>query len=191
MSLVGTCVYFTILIIIPFVVTMYLFEVQIGSLADNLNAYANFMTFFGIVGVIDFLTMGYLRRFKVIAFIYWPIYRFFSFLTLSKYYRHIYYAIVTNLNRWWLFLFFFLFTFFSLLGTGSLQFGNSVSSFSRIEIWSSQDGNQAFEGHYQDKSSTAPSAQVQIPSDIIRDDVLRVFIPSRINRQDSLTQIIH
>ena len=190
MSLVGTYIFATVLIIIPMLVILFSVDSFDESLANSLNAYGNWVMTFGFIGVIDFITLGYFRRFKLIAWIYWPIYRLFSYLTLSKFYRPTYYAIATNLNRWALFGFFLLFVMISIIAISTIQFSGPRESFSQIEIWSDEQGEEAFEGYYQDKENATASVRLQIPSDVIRDDVLRVFIPTGIGQQDSLKKFV-
>ncbi|MEM6831008.1 MAG: hypothetical protein AAF551_10885 [Bacteroidota bacterium] len=193
MSIVGVYIYAIVLVGIPFIViSLNIDSKDVNqALANVLNNYSSAVLVFGLVGVIDFVTMGYFRRFRAIAFIYWPVYRLFSYLTLARFYRPTYFAMVTNLNRWWLFFFLLVFSFISIIWVQSVQFSGPRASFSMIEIWSDKEGNQVFEGNYQDKKSKRPSVEVQIPSEIIRDDVLRVFIPLRVGRQDSLKKFMN
>ena len=190
MSLMGTYLFATVLIVLPMVIVALSvsvgFMVPSESLANTMNMYAQSVLLFGCLGVVDFLTMGYFRRFELFAKIYWPFYRLFCYLSLARYYRPTYFTLVTNLNRWGLFSFLLLFAFVSILSISSIQQGTPEEYFSRIEIWSDHHGTSAFEGYYQDKPSKIPSTQAQIPSDIIRGDVLRVFIPASISLQDSL-----
>ncbi|MCB0594778.1 MAG: hypothetical protein H6557_13880 [Lewinellaceae bacterium] len=45
---------------------------------------------------IDFVTLGYFKRIRWLAVVYYPIYRFFSFVTLARLYRPIYYNLIDN-----------------------------------------------------------------------------------------------
>ncbi|UII20711.1 hypothetical protein [Fulvivirga ligni] len=192
MSLVGTYLYATVVVVIPMAVIIASLDsahLTAGSI-NLLNRYGNWAMILGFVGVADFITMGYFRRFKFIAKIYWPFYVLFNFLTLANYYRPTYFAIVTNLKKRWLFLFLLSFAFISFVGIASIRDTTPDQYFSRLNIWNSMDGNLALEGFYQDRP-TKPSERIQIPSDIIKDDVLRVFIPSTINKEDSLKKFIN
>ncbi len=60
------------------------------------------LLFLGFIYAIDFLTMGFIKRQKKIAKLYYPIYWLFSILTLSFLYRSAYYTLVTNIKRKWL-----------------------------------------------------------------------------------------
>lgn len=50
----------------------------------------------GFIYFLDFITLGWIKRKKGIAGVYYPIYRFFSFITLSFIYRPIYYNLLDN-----------------------------------------------------------------------------------------------
>jgi hypothetical protein len=50
----------------------------------------------GLTYLIDFVTLGYLKRIKRLERIYYPIYRFYSFITLASFYRPIYYNLIDN-----------------------------------------------------------------------------------------------
>ncbi|MGB0929200.1 MAG: hypothetical protein ACPGVB_00395 [Chitinophagales bacterium] len=50
----------------------------------------------GLFYFFDFLTLGWLKRKKWMAILYFPIYRFFSLITFSWLYRPIYYNMIDN-----------------------------------------------------------------------------------------------
>jgi hypothetical protein len=50
----------------------------------------------GLLFLIDFVTLGWLKRKNWAAKVYYPIYRFFSFITLAFIYRPIYYNLIDN-----------------------------------------------------------------------------------------------
>ncbi|HFA51951.1 MAG TPA: hypothetical protein ENJ95_23285 [Bacteroidetes bacterium] len=55
----------------------------------------------GVLYFLDFLTLGFLKRIKWFSYIYMPIYRFMSFITVSPLYRPIYYNLIDNkFGRW-------------------------------------------------------------------------------------------
>ncbi|MCB9352189.1 MAG: hypothetical protein H6573_32540 [Lewinellaceae bacterium] len=45
---------------------------------------------------IDFITLGYLKRIRWLAPVYYPIYRFFSLITFARLYRPLYYNLIDN-----------------------------------------------------------------------------------------------
>lgn len=52
--------------------------------------------FGGLIYFIDFITLGWIKKVKSISGMYYPIYRFFSVVTLSFVYRPLYYNLVDN-----------------------------------------------------------------------------------------------
>ena len=50
----------------------------------------------GFIYFLDFITLGWIKRIKGIGGVYYPIYRFFSFITLAFIYRPIYYNLLDN-----------------------------------------------------------------------------------------------
>ena len=50
----------------------------------------------GLVYLLDFITFGWFKRFKIWGKIYYPIYRFFGFITFANFYRPLYYNLVDN-----------------------------------------------------------------------------------------------
>ncbi|MCA0931811.1 hypothetical protein LCM02_05055 [Lutimonas saemankumensis] len=50
----------------------------------------------GVIYFFDFMTLGWFKRNKSIGKIYYPIYRFYNFVTLSFIYRPIYYNLIDN-----------------------------------------------------------------------------------------------
>ena len=50
----------------------------------------------GLIYFVDFLTLGWLKRRKWASKIYYPIYRFYSFITLASLYRPIYYNLIDH-----------------------------------------------------------------------------------------------
>jgi hypothetical protein len=50
----------------------------------------------GLVYLVDFLTLGYLKRKRWLSRFYYPIYRFFGFITLARLYRPLYYNFIDD-----------------------------------------------------------------------------------------------
>ena len=86
MCLLGAYIFFMVTVITPMLVIVY----RVDNLANDralqlaVHTYAYGFLIFSGIGLVDFLSMGYLRRFPFFAKIFWPIYRVFSFLTLSR-----------------------------------------------------------------------------------------------------------
>lgn len=52
--------------------------------------------FSALIYFIDFLSMGWLKKFKWLSLFYYPIYRIFGWITFANFYRPIYYNLVDN-----------------------------------------------------------------------------------------------
>ena len=50
----------------------------------------------GLIYFIDFLTMGWLKKYKWFGKFYYPLYRFFSWITFASFYHPIYYNLADN-----------------------------------------------------------------------------------------------
>ena len=101
---------FTFLIIF-ILISMGLFVIGIMFLAFTIDAVEEnfhngflaiviplllFYLFGGLIYFIDFITLGWVKKRKRIAKLYYPIYRFFSVVTLSFIYRPLYYNLIDN-----------------------------------------------------------------------------------------------
>lgn len=194
MALVSVYTYIFILFFGPLMIVFIVGDSLLLNDVFNklVGVYAVIVSLIGVVGLIDFLTVGYFRRSKIFSKLYWPFYLIFSYTTLGKFYRPIYYAITTNVNRRLVIMFFILFVIINWNVVGALQIGSSADKkFSRIDVWSNENGVVADERFYQDSNSDHPSTQVQISSDVIKDDVLKVFLPANIGLQDSMKSFIN
>ena len=188
MSLLGGYLYFLIMLILPFLFTWIVFDMDFEGIGFQVFQVWVFLVLgVGIFGLIDFVSLGYFRKFKWVAKLYWPLHRFISTLTLSRFYRPIYYGMVTHVNKWALFFLLILFTFISIVGAGNMTDGIYVGdNFSRISFWDSSQGYSAFSGYYDDQNEDYPSVRAHIPSDIINGDVLRLFVVANIRYEDNI-----
>lgn len=190
MSLIGGYLFFLVLIIAPFTIIYISFDVSFsGSFFDAFQVYVMVVLGFAIVALIDFITLGYLRRFSWFAKVYWPLHRFVSFLTLSRFYRPIYYGVVTNFNKWVFFIFLLVFTVVSISGAGSITDTTYAGDpYSRLELWENTRGYMAYSGYYDDQNQDLPSIRASIPSDIVTGDVLRLFVVANITVEDDMME---
>ena len=192
MSLIGGYLYFLVMLVVPFMIGLLAFDMGFsGPAFDAFQVWVFVILVLGIIGLIDFLSLGYFRRFKVVAKIYWPLHRLISTLTLSRFYRPIYYGMVTNFNKWVFFIFLVVFTFISIFGAGSIS--NTTypgDSFSRLSFVSSARYYSSFTGHYDDQNEDHPSVRAHIPSDVINENVLRLFVVAQIRYEDKMEEFM-
>lgn len=84
-----------------YVLNVFIFDSIPGRLGENDNHWlrqALNLTFFlaGVVYFVDFLTLGWLKRRKWFAFVFYPFYRFMGWITLAFLYRPIYYNLIDH-----------------------------------------------------------------------------------------------
>lgn len=188
MCIVGGYLYLLAFIMLPFILNYYLLDGASNPLIDDFfGYYALVAVVIGLIGLIDFLTLGIFKKIKFIEKVYWPIYRVISFVTLSRFYRHIYYNIISNYSKWKISMFLFVFTIvsiFSIISSSDSTYpGDTYSS---IEIWSNSKGTGAFTGYYDDQNEDKYSVQAHIQSDIISGNTIRLFVVASANREDSM-----
>ena len=188
MMMIGGYFYLLITIIVPVVSMMYLFP----DILDNdlfgkvLAGIIISVLVIGFVGLIDFLTLGFFKRFKWLTKIYWPFYRFIGTITLARFYRPIYYILITNIKGWKiaLFLIFFVGTsLWSVTGENSKYPGEKYSS---ISLWSDSQTTGSYTGYYDDQVEDIRSVVASIQSDIIRGNTIRLFVVMQASLEDSV-----
>ncbi len=190
MSLIGGYLFFLILVIIPFTAAYLYFDMGFeGPVFEAFQIYVFTIVTIGLIGLLDFVTLGYFRRFKWVAKIFWPFHQVISALTLARFYRPIYYGLVTNFNKWVLFVFLLIFSFGSIFGAGSIV--NTTypgDNYSKITLWGIDRGYTAYSGYYDDQNEEVPSVQAHIQSDIVTGDVLKLFLVAHISREDEVLE---
>lgn len=137
-----------------------------------------FLTVLALLYILDFVTLGWLKRIPYFSKAYYPVYRLMSWLTLSPLYRRIYYGLVSNHSKWKAGLLIFIFIFISTFLAFSIRTDSNIADVLSLRL-DPKDDNSMYSGHYQNLMGDQPSNIVQIPSDVIRDDFLRVFLVHR------------
>ncbi|MEQ9404601.1 MAG: hypothetical protein RIM99_13500 [Cyclobacteriaceae bacterium] len=190
MSLIGGYLYFLILVIAPFTIAILYFEMGYsGPGFDAFQIWVMLVLTIGVLGLIDFVTLGYFRKFKWVAKLYWPLHRLVSSLTLSRFYRPVYYGMVTNFNKWAFFILLLAFAFISIAGAGTIA--NTLfpgDAYSRLTNWDNSQGYSSFSGYYDDQNAEKPSTRAHIPSDIINGNVLRLFVVANIRYEEMMEE---
>lgn len=190
MSLIGGYLFFLVLIIVPFTIAYIYFDLGFqGPFFEVFQYYVLFIVCIGFLALLDFVSLGYLRRFGWFAKLYWPLHQFISVLTLSRFYRPIYYGVVTNFNKWVFFLFLAAFTFISIAGAGNIANTNYPGDkISRLSVWGTTQGYTAYAGYYDDQNEDYPSWRAHIPSDVISGNVLKLFVVAQISYEERMLE---
>jgi len=169
MCVVGTVCYLMLIgIFIYFVINIY-------PPITQFVLFDLFLIIPGLVYMIDFILLGALKRIPVFSRVYYPVYVVMSVLTLSPFYRGIYYGLVSNNNRWRVILGLILFVIASVIATFYIREDHDILESYELSTLR-DDRYRLFYGHYADQYAEHPSARIHIPSDIIDTEVLRVFV---------------
>ena len=132
---------------------------------------------FGLLYLIDFLTVGWLKRFRWLSVVYYPFYRLFGWVTLARLYRPLYYNLLNRPRGRTVVLllvpYLAIAFFFSTLGISPNVYV--------ADAFLTEDQNSAFvmePSHYADESSAREGyTEIIIPSQVLRASPLRVRIP--------------
>ncbi|MGB3799046.1 MAG: hypothetical protein WA952_04480, partial [Lewinella sp.] len=135
------------------------------------------ISLFGIVYLIDFLTGGWLKRFRWFSYVYFPMYRLFGWITFARIYRPLYYNLLNRRGGRWLIVMLIPYLGLSLY---ALTLEVSPNKYVARE-YITEDRNSAFTldpDHYQDSNPNKPAiGEIVIPAQIIRASPLRVSLP--------------
>ena len=123
MSILGAYSYIVVALIIPVYLIVFVSGIGFNEFEKNpvfasvLTGYSMTILIVGMVYMLDFLSLGLLKKVRFIARFYYPIYRIISTLTFSHLYRNVYYVLISNFRPWKVVIFNVLFigsTFFCL-----------------------------------------------------------------------------
>ncbi|WP_299012285.1 hypothetical protein [uncultured Polaribacter sp.] len=136
--------------------------------------------FLALLIFIDFITQGYLKKVEWISFLYFPLYKVFSVLTLSFLYRALVYNFLDNkFGRRLLLVLFPVYLSAFYLSTVN----NVRSSFILVKSYSSK--NYSYKNNYLkslEKNQFIKNAAIQ--SKIVSEPYLNIFIPFRSKIED-------
>jgi len=187
MLMIGAYFYLFVTIILPVVSAFYFFGFDFDAYGVYLAIYIMTILTIGFLGFIDFITLGFLKRIKWLSKVYFPLYRFVGTLTLARFYRPVYYVLLTNFKKWKIAVFMISFVLISVRWVGGVADQRYPGEdLSQISLWSDSHNTSAFSGYYDDQIDEIKSIEAQIQSDIIRGNTLRLFIVSRAEREDSI-----
>ncbi len=136
----------------------------------------------GLLYFIDFLTLGFFKKKKRLSTFYFPIYRFYSLISLSFLYRPIYYNFIDN-KYGRRFAFFTIPYIISLIFMVSLYFETSDYL---PEYTSKKWMNHSYYDDQRKENKIVKQASIQ--SKIIKDDYLELFI--RVAQKDEVIKLI-
>lgn len=124
--------------------------------------------------LIDFIGLGLYRKNKYLAKIYYPIHRFFGWITLSRLYRSIYYIFGSNIKKGYLVLFFILFFVSTFFGQIRLQKRPDENILSFVKLYSKNPDFNFFSPYFADRNSEWQSIRLETPQPIVSGRFLEI-----------------
>lgn len=132
-----------------------------------------------IIPFIDFLTLGSLKKVKIISKIYYPYYKLISWMTLSFLYRDILYTLFSNVSKRKLTLFTLLF----IIPTAMLGYRNvagvvhAPTAFNDWYFFENTFNNSIGESRYENlRGSGDPIGSGTIQSDVINEQHIKLYL---------------
>jgi hypothetical protein len=184
MATIGVTLFLLIITLIA-VVPLKLNLISVATFELNVDLFFNTVILvFGGLYLLDFVTLGWLKRIKWFSVVYRPIYVCMSFATLAPLYRNIYYGLISNFNRWkisgWVVLYVVLF-----IVIANYQSGKNIL-FDGEYLYKNSFGVAAFDGYYRDKNPQKHSQWISIQSLKIGTEPLEILIPYKNAFEDSI-----
>lgn len=195
MCILSCYVFLAITIILPLYLFLLLTDYTWADIAYNItlqktvNFYAIAMVILGCIYLFDFMTLGALKRIRIVNKVYYPLYVFMSAITFSSLYRNIYYILISNFKRWKVMSFLVLFAGITVVMINlNVSWTSASRSLSQLEFYGSGQNTYLTHSAYQNMEPSWKDQRATIQSDIVKDDVLRLFISQKVNFQDSIRQ---
>lgn len=153
------------------------------TVLNKVDTYLNVVfALLAIPYIIDFLTVGALKRMPYINRIYRPIYVFLGAITLAPIYRPVYYGLVSNIKKRWVII--------ALVGYCmiSAYFYPKILSddFGSHEMVYKTVGTSSYVGYYEDNGKDNISRWAHIPTDQVDGQSLRLFVVHSSGLEDSI-----
>jgi len=137
----------------------------------------------GFIYFLDFITLGWIKRKKRIARFYYPIYRFFSVITLAFIYRPIYYNLLDNKFGRNIVLFLI-----------PYLIGFTLIASLTVNTEAYLPGNRTFQSisndFYDDTSEDRPSNTASISSKFVNNGFAQLFLPYVARNDDEVIEAI-
>ncbi|WP_340152352.1 hypothetical protein [uncultured Marivirga sp.] len=166
-------VFFTGLLIIGLTIVREI----VGSSNFQLLFVDDILSIFFVISLIDLVSLGWFKRIPYINKVFYPLYRFTGWITLSFLYRNIYYGLISNHKKWKISVILLLFL---LSSTVTLTFLRSKEGhFGRTIALEIKDDSEyrLKEDMYRDKvTDNYYSRYMHIDSYICKDDYLELFV---------------
>jgi len=129
---------------------------------------------FGLIYLIDFVSLGQVKRLRWFSRIYYPVYRFFGFVTFASFYRPIYYNLIDHRLGKRLALMILPFSLMMIVFMSLRYYNDSYippNPSDTSSSWYLHDSYEDIEGSSANRNRPSINAQV------ITDNHVRLFVP--------------
>jgi hypothetical protein len=139
-----------------------------------------------IIYFFDFITGGTLKRIRWLTPVYYPIYFFFSILTLSFLYRNIYYTLITNVKKWKIYVGIGLYIIAFLIISKAISYNDGYQSSESNLLTTLENKNKKESLAYDNLRDDQLIKKAAIQSDVIKENYVRLFIVHDASLDDRL-----
>jgi hypothetical protein len=184
MCLIGFSFFFLIysgLFITLIQIPLFRNQVYPGSWINTL--FSTLLICIGGIYLLDFLTLGWLKKYAFLNKVYRPVYIVMSMLTLAPVYRNIYYGVISRFDRWKIITGLIVYLVMVSMLT-QWQMGND--SLLNMSAFYKKTHAANYDGYYRDKDPEKISNWLHIPSAQVRGPVLEFFIAHKAALEDSI-----
>lgn len=131
----------------------------------------------GIIYLIDYFTLGFFKKIKWFSKVYYPIYRFYSFITLSFISRSIYYNLISKYSKKKIRLLYLIIAI--------ILFSNWFVNFDQYQYFPVGDTHLVMENNYYDDARSEDDyvEKVSVESKYVKGDFMSLFL--RYNPDDN------
>ncbi len=183
-SLIFALSFLFVLVLLSLFTTLMIL-VPHSSLAEQIGAGMFFVLrigsgivlFLAFLYLVDFVTLGRLKKIKGFDKFYYPIYTFFSWLSLAPIYRSAYYTLVTNIKTWKLIVVILIYAVLALVYTASKHPENEDFIYYKKYLASHVAYAVHQPNYYENlRPKTQLIRGASIQSDMISGKLLRIFV---------------
>ena len=170
-------VIFTILSFGIFIGLIFLFNVGMKAIGLQDSALSSVIDLLflltALIYFIDFVSLGRIKRIKWLSKVYYPIYRFYGWMTFSFMYRPMYYNLIDNKFGRWVGLLLIPYIIFAMVA-GSIKFVTHAYFPDRDQGRIASLSTLMYDDLRDDKARTN---QASIPSKYVNNGYLELFLP--------------
>lgn len=124
----------------------------------------------GLIYFLDYVTLGFFKKFKFVAKLYYPIYRFLGFITLSVISKSIYYYFISKFSKKKIRITYFFIAVILLM--------TSFTEFDQHQFYPKQNNAETLSANHYDNLRDPDNFinKVSIQSNVIQSNYLQLFI---------------